>query len=104
LHQAKAAALGYIRPTTSLSMGRAFVLDCTKLLPYLYEKFRLQNLEVVGAKLVQAHQSGNGGSAAAIAATAKATAASKKKVPGSAAEMDRLVHELEVLEKSMRSG
>jgi hypothetical protein len=85
-------------------MGRAFVLDCTKLLPYLYEKFRLQNLEVAGARLVQAHQSGDPGAAAALVASVKTAAATKKHAPGSAAEMDRHVRELEALEKSMRSG
>lgn len=79
VYQRLAVTLGFQREGTAITFGRAFKLDCTKLLPYLYERFAQQNLAQIGATLVNDYSAGGGG---AVGPKAAGKAAAKGKGKG----------------------
>jgi len=111
VYQRLAAVLGFQRGGTSITFGRAFKLDCTKLLPYLYERFAQQNLAQIGETLVKEYSSPSGGggggdsssNSGGAAATAKAEA-SGAGGKGGGETIESNIAALEDLEAQMRAG
>eukprot|EP00035_Acanthoeca_spectabilis_P005211 m.111198 g.111198 ORF g.111198 m.111198 type:complete len:278 (-) comp12918_c0_seq1:961-1794(-) len=98
-YQALAKKLDYSRKGSKLIMARAFSLDVTKLLPYLYERFGKQDLADTAEALVKEKQ---------LTRLRAMSDASKKGVKSSGSQesdptIDEHVKELEAIEKQLSS-
>eukprot|EP00039_Didymoeca_costata_P021262 m.343951 g.343951 ORF g.343951 m.343951 type:complete len:185 (-) comp23605_c0_seq1:281-835(-) len=95
VYQRLSTKLSFRRQGKAIQMGRAFSLDVTKLVPYLYERFSKQNLSDKGEKLVQECQ---------LARLGKDKRSASTQDDVGDQEVNNHVRELEALERQLRAS